>query len=314
MDRGPDHCDHGRVSPLSETRTAVDRPPVGVLLSQWRSRRGRSQMQVAHAAGISPRHLSFVETGRAQASVATIERLAESLELPLRERNALLIAAGHAPRYGQSPLSSDQLAGLHRSLDTLVHAHLPFPAVVIDRYGDVLLTNAAMDLLFSPLPSALRDPINVFRAVLHPDGLGDVIENRSQWAIALQRRLREAVATTADPLLADLLTEIADYPICRATRAAAEPRTPQPVLPLTVRLGDQRLTFAGLIAVLDEPRDVTAAELMLETFVPLDEATRLVLEALAAGAADRSGPSAQQVRTADQHVELRLPVEPERGE
>lgn len=241
-------------------------------------------MQVAHAAGISPRHLSFVETGRAKASVATIDRLAESLELPLRDRNALLIAAGHAPKYEQSPLSSDRLAGLHRSLSTLVDAHTPFPALVIDRYGDVLLSNAPMDLLFSPLPASQRHPVNVFRAVLHPDGLGDLIDNREQWAIALQRRLREAVAVTADPILADLLAEVSEYPVCRAAATAPENRGTQPVLPLTVVIGGQRLAFAGLIATLDEPRDVTAAELMLETFVPLDEPTRLVLESLAAGA------------------------------
>lgn len=155
--------------------------------------------------------------------------------------------------------------------------------MVIDRYGDVLLTNSSMDLLFSPLPQSQRDPINVFRAVLHPDGLGTLVENRSQWAVALQRRLRGAVAATADPLLADLLAEISDYPICRAANSAHEHPIPQPVLPLTVALGDQRLTFAGLIATLDEPRDVTAAELMLETFVPLDEPTRAVLHALPTG-------------------------------
>lgn len=234
-------------------------------------------MQLAHAAGLSARHLSFVETGRAKPSAPTIERLADCLELSLRDRNTLLLAAGFAPAYPQSPLTSRELAGLHRSLETLVQAHSPFPAVVVDRYGDVVMTNAAMDMLFAPLSDALRDPINVFRALLHPDGLGELIENLADWSVALHRRLRDSVAATGDPLLAELLEEIASYPVSREEPTDDVPAPRMPVLPLIVSAGDTRLSFAGLIATLDEPRDVTASELMLETFVPLDEQTRIAL-------------------------------------
>ncbi|MEJ8279017.1 helix-turn-helix domain-containing protein [Pseudonocardia spirodelae] len=246
------------------------------MLRFWRARRRRSQMDTALAAGVSTRHLSFVETGRSGASRELLGALAEALEIPLRERNALLLAAGYAPAYAERPLDDPDLAPVRDALDRLVAAHDPFPALVVDRWGDVLLANRAAGALVADLaPEAAGPPLNVHRACLHPGGLAPRIRNLAQWRGHLLHRLERQVRMTADPRLVALLAECRGYP------APAESALPSPgsdvLLPLVLDAAGATLRFHSVVSTFGAPHDVTLAELALETFLPADDATRAAL-------------------------------------
>src|ERR671917_423157 len=185
------------------------RRPVGELLRRWRGRRHLSQLELALEAGISARHLSFVENGKSAPSRETILRLAEELDLPLRERNDLLLAAGYAPVYSEAALDSPELASVRAAVRQVLRGHEPYPAVVVDRNWNLVDVNAGVALLTEGVAEeVLAPPANVLRISLHPDGMTPRILNLGEWRAHLLGRLRRQVSLTADPDLARLLNEL----------------------------------------------------------------------------------------------------------
>ncbi|MDL5158210.1 helix-turn-helix domain-containing protein [Actinomycetospora termitidis] len=254
----------------------------GAMLKGWRTRRRRSQMDLALEANVSTRHLSFVETGKAQASRALLLDLATRLDVPLRERNVLLLAAGYAPSYGESAL--DDLSGVRDALEHLLAGHEPYPAVVVDRRGDVVLTNRAVALLLAGVDDAwLAPPINIYRLALHPDVLD--VRNRAQWSAHLLHRLDRLVDLTGDPRLVALRDEVRPW-VARDNADEHADRRSGPVLDraaqlmLPLHLGHPEhgeLRFYSTITHFGAAFDVTLDELSIESFVPADEHTRRVL-------------------------------------
>ncbi|EWS54011.1 MULTISPECIES: helix-turn-helix domain-containing protein [unclassified Methylibium] len=254
---------------------------IGPALRAWRDKRRLSQLALALDVGVSTRHLSFVETGRSRPSAELVMALAERLELPLRERNELLLAAGFAPRFPETPLSSPDLDGVQRALRRLLDAHDPYPGVALDRHWNVVLANAAAARLVAALPDALRKPsVNMIRAGLHPQGFAAVTANFDEWGRHLVTELAQLAESSADATLAALLAEVSAYPNVRAL--LARPAAPVPtehrlLLPCVFDLGGTRLTFFTTLARLGSPRDVTLSELSVELFYPADGATEKAL-------------------------------------
>jgi transcriptional regulator with XRE-family HTH domain len=261
------------------TRTGPGRrpAPAGELLRHWRHQRRRSQLDLALDAGVSARHLSFVETGRARPSSGLLLALAEQLELPLRERNALLLAAGYAPAYSETDLDGAQARAVRASLEHLLAGHEPYPAVAFDRWGDVALTNRAVGpLLEGADPALLAPPVNVYRLGLHPGGLAGRVRDRPGWTAHLVHRLDRLQRLTGDRRLTALRAEVRGYPGVAEALAAAEAEPAGAELLLTVELatsiGD--LALHSTVTSFGSPHDVTLAELAVESFFPADEATR----------------------------------------
>jgi transcriptional regulator with XRE-family HTH domain len=255
--------------------------PFGDHLRQWRQRRRLSQLDLASDAEISTRHLSFVETGRSSPSREMVLRLAERLQVPLRERNALLVAAGYAPMYRERPLDDPALAAARQAVDLILKGHEPFPALAVDRHWNLIAANTMVPHLMAGAdPSLLQAPVNVLRLSLHPLGLAPRIVNLTQWRRHLFERLRQQIQQTGDATLAALLEELLAYPA---------PADPQPELegehlgiamPLQFRSPQGVLSFISTTTVFGTPIDVTLQELALETFFPADEATAAVLRQL----------------------------------
>ncbi len=260
---------------------------IGPLVKEWRGRRRRSQLDLALEVGVSARHLSFVETGRSRPSPELVLTLADHLEVPLRERNALLLAAGYAPRYQETPLHDPSMAQVRSSLARLLAAHDPYPGVVIDAHWNVVLANRSAGLLTSLLPPALQGPpLNVFRACLHPDGLARITRNLAPWASYLLDQLHRMAVATADPVLVALEQEVHAYPNI-APLAAATPWGDDDaglLVPVELQLGDQVLSLFTTLTSFGTPCDITLAELAVELFYPADEATEQALHALAPAA------------------------------
>jgi len=255
--------------------------PVGELLRQWRERRRLSQLDLALQAEISTRHLSFLETGRSRPSRDMLLRLAEQLEVPLRERNHLLLAGGYAPVFGQAPLDAPQMAGVREALRKVLAGHEPYPAVVVDRSWNLVDANAAVAALLGPTdPALLAPPANVLRASLHPDGMASRIVNLGEWRAHLLGRLRRQVALTGVPGLAELLDELRAYPCDQPDPEVEVPGPGDVVVPLRLRHGDRELAFLSIMASFGTPLDVTVAELAIESFFPADPATGSVLRDL----------------------------------
>lgn len=248
---------------------------VGELLRQWRHRRGLSQLALAGAAGVSARHLSFVETGRSRPSRAMLLRLGEHLDVPLRERNALLLAAGLAPAYPQRRLDDPPMAAVADAVARLLTAYEPFPALVVDRHWELVDANSAVDLLTAGCaPRLLEPPCNVLRLALHPDGLAPRIRTLGSWRAHLLARLRHQIAATGDPVLQDLHDELRTYP---APPAEPAPHA-APVVPLRLTAPDGReLAFLATTTLFGTPGDVTVDELAIEAFLPADDATAAAL-------------------------------------
>jgi transcriptional regulator with XRE-family HTH domain len=253
---------------------------VGPLLRGWRQRRRLSQLDVSARAAISTRHLSFLETGRARPSREMVLHLAEELDVPLRERNTLLIAAGFAPVYRETPLEGDDMAAVRAALERLVAGHEPNPALVIDRHWNLVLANRAVGLLLAGLPAELlAPPVNVLRVSLAPSGLASRITNFEEWSGHLLSRLGREVTATGDPALASLYDELAALPGV----TAPEPPVPHGdgasrlmvTLRLKTPLGD--LAFFSTVATFGTAVDITLAELSIETFFPADDATAAAL-------------------------------------
>lgn len=256
-------------------------PHAGRLLREWRERRNLSQLALASGAAVSARHLSFIETGRSRPSREMLLHLAERLEVPLRERNRLLLAGGYAPLYRERPLDDDDLGPVRDALQRLLAAHLPYPALVVDRCWNVLLMNDAVDGMLSGVaPHLLEAPVNALRVTLHPEGMAPAITDLHAWAWHIMERLDRALAATGDPALAALRAELAAYPGVRDARSAgAPPARPGDavLLPLTLRTPAGELSFFATQTVFGSPLDVTLSELSVEAFYPADAATAALL-------------------------------------
>jgi transcriptional regulator with XRE-family HTH domain len=251
------------------TWPAPGAPTAGALLREWRERRRLSQLDLALQADISARHLSFVETGRSRPTPAMILRLTEHLDVPLRERNAVLLAGGYAPAYPQHGLDEPELASVRAALRQVLASHLPYPAVIIDRWWDLLDSNAAIaPLLEGCAPELLAPPVNVLRLSLHPQGMAPRIANLPQWRAHLLSQLSHRAAALGDQRLRDLHAELLGYP---GGQDSAPPAGV--VLPLRYRLGDQELSLFSISAVVDTATDVTVEELTIEAFYPADAPT-----------------------------------------
>jgi transcriptional regulator with XRE-family HTH domain len=271
---------------MAYRRTRADlltRDEFGAVLRSWRGRRNRSQLDLAGAAGVSQRHISFLETGRSRPSREMVMHLGIVLDLPLRERNAMLIAAGFAPVFPERSIDDPEMADIRRALESMLHAHDPFPAYVIDRHWNLVMANPAAAIFIASLPPqshALAG--NLARLVFHPDGLRQGAENWAEAAAATLRRLeREAEDSPGDRELAALLDEVRGYPDVPSDRELSRVPTAHEILvPLRIRRDDRLLSFFTTIATLASPSDITLQELRLETLLPADAATEAELRAV----------------------------------
>jgi transcriptional regulator with XRE-family HTH domain len=251
--------------------------PVGELLREWRERRRLSQLDLSIQADISTRHLSFVETGRSRPTSEMILRLTDQLEVPLRERNSLLLAGGYAPAYPEHGLDEPELARVRDALRQVLTGHQPYPAVVINRWWDLVDANASIAVLtVGAAPWLLEPPVNVLRLSLHPDGMASRIVNLGEWRAHLLAQLHRRADVTGDARLRELHDELRGYP----GDTAGTPSPIDVVLPLRYRHGHQELSFFSISATVGSATDVTVEELAIESFYPADESTATALRAL----------------------------------
>ncbi|MCF3962572.1 helix-turn-helix domain-containing protein [Streptomyces fuscigenes] len=257
-------------------------PGVGTLLRDWRRRRRVSQLELALRARSSARHISFVETGRARPSEEMVLRLAEHLDVPVRERNALLLAAGYAPRYTERTLDDPALGALREGLGRLLSAYEPYPAVVVDGTYTMVAANRGITLLAQGVePELLVPPVNTMRLALHPGGLAPRIRNLPQWRGHLLEQLERQLALTRSPALRALYDEVAAYPVAlsRDDPAAGTGAAAGFALPLVIEHDGRLLSFVSSISTFNTPTDITVAELAIEAFLPADPATAAHLAA-----------------------------------
>lgn len=252
-------------------------------LRLWRRRRRVSQLDLALDAEISQKHLSFCESGRARPSREMVLRLADHLRVPLRERNALLLAAGFAPLYIERRLDDPSLAAAREAVARVLEGHEPYPALAVDRHWTLLAMNAAVPPLLAGVADAalLAPPVNVLRLSLHPGGLAPAIVNLAEWRVHILERLARQVELTADATLAALAEELAGYPAPPAPAAA--PAAELVALPLRLRTPAGELAFVSTVTVFGTPVDVTLSELAIEAFFPADAATKRALIGAASG-------------------------------
>ncbi len=261
--------------------------PVGELLRGWREHRRLSQLQLAIQADISTRHLSFVETGRAKPSREMVLHLAEELDVPLRERNRLLLAAGYAPVYRERGLDEEPMSAVREAVRQVLGGHDPYPAIVVDRRWNLVDANAAAAGLFTTVlpPELLAPPANVLRASLHPEGLAPHIVNLGEWRAHLLGRLRRQATLTGDEDLTVLYQELRDYP-CEQPEPLVEVPGPGDVtVVMRLRHPEGVLSFFTTVATFGTPLDVTVAELIIEAFFPADAVTGELLRRVNAVAA-----------------------------
>ena len=247
--------------------------PVGTLLRQWRERRRLTQLELALEAEISARHLSFVETGRAQPSREMLLHLSHELDIPLRERNTLLVAAGFAPMYQERRLEEPALAAARQAIDVVLAAQRPFPALALDRHWNIAASNGALPQLYEGVAAELLEPpVNALRLSLAPRGLAPRIANFAEWRAHLLSRLRHQLDITGDPVLEALMTEVSAYPSPRAAAPHA-PIEHSVLVPLEIDTSLGRLAFFSTTTVFGTAVDVTLAELAIEMFFPANAAT-----------------------------------------
>ncbi|WP_213955519.1 MULTISPECIES: helix-turn-helix domain-containing protein [unclassified Variovorax] len=261
--------------------TAAD--TFGTHLRHWRQHRRLSQLDLAQEADVSTRHLSYVETGRATPSREMVLRLADRLDVPLRERNALLVAAGFAPMYRQRSLDDPALGPARRAVDLVLKGHEPFPALAVDRHWNLVAHNAVVPLLMAGASAELlKPPINVLRLSLHPDGLAPRIANLGQWRAHLLERLQQQIAATGDAALTALHDELAAYPVGVAGHDAppAGGELAGVVVPFQLVTPNGLLSFISTTTIFGTPVDVTLQELAVESFFPADAQTAAALSAL----------------------------------
>jgi transcriptional regulator with XRE-family HTH domain len=255
---------------------------LGDQLRGWRQLRRMSQLDLALEAEISARHLSFVETGRSQPSREMILRLAERLAVPLRGRNALLLAAGLAPAYRERSFDDPELQQARAAIEQILGAHEPYPALAVDRHWTMLAHNGAVPpLLGGVAPHLLEPPVNVLRLSLHPEGLARRIVNLGEWKSHLLERLRGQFAASADPVLGQLAGELEGYPAPHF-RAAADDHAGL-FIPLVLDAGGARLSFFSTTTMFGTPVDITLSEIAVEAFFPADPATAEALRGATKG-------------------------------
>ena len=255
---------------------------VGEQLKEWRQRRRLSQLELAMDAEISARHVSFLETGRSQPSREMILRLAERLEVPMRERNVLLVAAGFAPVYPVRSLDDPALEAARKAIDVVLEAQKPHPAFALDRHWNVCASNAALPEMYAGVDASLMArPVNAMRISLHPQGLAPRIVNLAEWRTHLLARLRQQVETTGDVVLAELLREVAGYPAPDAAAGEHAVAERAIVVPFRIRTAAGVLSFFSTTTVFGTPVDVTLSELMVELFFPMDRETADAVQRLA---------------------------------
>ena len=255
--------------------------PIGEHLRSWRQRRRMSQLDLACEADISTRHVSFLETGRARPSRDMVLHLAERLEVPLRERNVLLVAAGFAPVFAERSLDDPALVAAREAVELVLAAHEPYPAIAVDRHWTLIAANKASGRIFGGVAAELTNPpVNALRLALHPEGLAKRTVNFAEWRSDLLARLRRQVETTGDPQLTALYDELSRYPAPpqKGLRHAPNPTAVAVPLLLDSELGV--LSLLSTITVFGTPVDVTVSELAIETFLPADRATADALRRL----------------------------------
>lgn len=253
--------------------------PVGALLREWRQRRRLSQLDLASEAEISTRHLSFMETGRALPSRDMVLHLAERLDIPLRERNLLLVAAGYAPVFEERSLGDPELQAARQAMELVMAAHEPNPAVAIDRHWTLVASNRSVAPLLAGVdPELLKPPVNVLRLGLHPTGLAPRTVNLPEWRSHLFDRLRWQIDVSADAVLVELLKELRAYPAPPVAGPGVKPNGV--VVPFRLRHGDRVLNFLSTTTVFGTPVEITLSELALETFFPADAETAAALKGL----------------------------------
>jgi transcriptional regulator with XRE-family HTH domain len=245
---------------------------VGNLLRDWRRRRHLSQLELACDAEVSTRHLSFIETGRSQPSREMVLHLAEHLQVPIRERNSLLIAAGYAPSFKERPFEHPDLDAARKVINLLLTGHEPYPALAIDRHWNMVASNSAIaPFLIGIDPALLSPPINVLRLSLHPQGLAPRIANHAQWRAHLLSRLKRQIDVSADPVLANLFKELSEYPILRGESSDSTVDEYAGVaVPFQITTDAGVLSFLSTTTVFGTPVDITLSELALESFFPAD--------------------------------------------
>lgn len=240
------------------------------MLREWRERRRLSQLDLSIQAEISTRHLSFVETGRSKPTPEMILRLTEQLEIPLRERNSLLLAGGYAPAYPEHGFNDPQLSAVRAALRQVLGGHEPYPAVVVNRWWEMLDANASIGLFTAGVaPFLLESPVNVLRLSLHPDGVAPRIANLPQWRAHLLTQLQHRARAMGDQRLQELHDELLAYP----GGLAETPSATNVVLPMQFRHGDTILSFFSITAAVGTATDVTVEELAIESFHPADAET-----------------------------------------
>lgn len=246
---------------------------IGPLLREWRTRQRRSQLDLALDANISSKHLSFVETGKAQPSREMLLRLAEKLEIPLRERNSLLAAAGFAAVFPQRHWDDVELSAARQAIELILQGHAPHPALALDRHWNLLSANQGVAALLQGVPpEQLQPPINVLRLSLHPNGLAPRILNLSEWRQHVLQRLQRQIHLSADEVLLDLQRELLSYPIASAAPSHRELDIGI-VVPLRLHTDTGELSLISTTTVFGTPLDITLSEIAIESFFPADAFT-----------------------------------------
>src|SRR5262244_1093076 len=260
----------------------TNRKTAGDHLREWRSKRHMSQLDLATEAEISTRHLSFLETGRAQASRDMLLHLSEQLDIPLRERNVILVAAGYAPVFEERSLTSPEMAAARQAVERVLKGHEPFPALAFDRRWELVSHNATVARLLAGVDGELlKPPVNVLRLSLHPSGLAPRIANLTEWRAHLLMRLRTQIEQTADTVLIDLFAELTKFPSTNLLKPLMPPprdETAGVFVPFQLVTDAGKLSFLSTTTVFGTPIDVTLSELALECFFPADEATAQALQ------------------------------------
>ncbi len=262
----------------------VQAQPVGNLLRDWRRRRRLSQLDLACDADISTRHLSFVETGRSLPSREMVLHLAEQLEVPLRERNALLVAAGYAPTFRERSLEDPTFEAARKVVDLVLRGHEPYPAIAVDRHWTLVASNRAVTPLLAGVePSLLEGPVNVLRLSLHPGGVAPRIVNLEEWRSHLLARLRRQIDVSADPVLRELFDELSSYPVPGRANEKTSANTDYAGVAVPLQFATEAgvLSFISTTTVFGTPVDITLSELALESFFPADATTADILRLVA---------------------------------
>lgn len=260
---------------------------VGTLIREWRTRRRMSQLDLAAEAEVSQRHLSFIESGRAQPSREMILNLSGRLNMPLRERNRLLLAAGLAPSFAERSIDHPTLRPAMSAVEQVLKGHEPNPAIAVDRHWNMVSANAALTPFLSHVSDSalLQPPVNVLRLSLHPKGIAPLIVNLAEWRAHLLERLRKLIEATGDVLLEELEAELSAYPAGVTRTRVVHDAASAIVHPLRIKAGDTVLSFISTITVFGTPLDITLSELAIEAFYPADEQTRFAMQRLTSGQA-----------------------------